>query len=511
MRKAAKLFIIILLLALAARAYVLARYGDFWHDEIFSFTYSQKPWGQSIQFWTWETNPPLHMLFLKLWFYIFPANEFFTRLPSLLFGLLGIAALYRVTKRLFDENIALISALLLSISPYHIWLSATGRGYTLFLLLVILSFDYFERVFLSPQRAADATFYALISLLLLYTHLTALFVFAAQFIILILDSPVLSRRNDSGTALRGWIKINLAPAGLWLVWAIPSLVSKFNIDTAQLAWFLHVPPKFLQLITPMQIMFTGIAWWPFGLLVMAGFAAGLVLSLRGVRSDDRTTKQSQTLSEGIASASGLAMTVIPLLVLILFPLIVSYALGLYDIKFVETAYPWVILLMAFLLWRFLGRWQWVVLATVVISLPGLQKLNSMLPLNDWRPLRQEISARYNPSKKQALVYSNFIDKPLLERYIKIPIQLVPYRGPGLGANYDFDVITKNYWRWNRDEKEINGWIESANLKNFDELLLLQSPALGELDIASALRKKGWRDINNPIELNSYDFFTFRKP
>ena len=80
----------IILLALALRIFAIIQDGDFWFDAWFSFNYSQKPWLDSFKFWTWETNPPFHMVVLKFWFYIFPKNELFARLPSLIFGVTSI-------------------------------------------------------------------------------------------------------------------------------------------------------------------------------------------------------------------------------------------------------------------------------------------------------------------------------------------------------------------------------------------------------------------------------------
>lgn len=73
-----------------------------------------------------DFKPPLYAYLDILPVKIFGLNEFSTRLPSALFGVLTVAATYFLTRRLFPaskESLALLAALLLAISPWHINLS----------------------------------------------------------------------------------------------------------------------------------------------------------------------------------------------------------------------------------------------------------------------------------------------------------------------------------------------------------------------------------------------------
>lgn len=76
-------------------------------------------------------------------------NAFSVRLPSALFAIATIYALYQLVKRMFaldkkNEEVALLSAFLLAITPWHITLSRTATENTIvcFLLLVGLLFFY---------------------------------------------------------------------------------------------------------------------------------------------------------------------------------------------------------------------------------------------------------------------------------------------------------------------------------------------------------------------------------
>src|SRR3989344_5072166 len=96
---------LILLLATALRVSLLYFRGTLWFDELFSIHFSSLPWADALRYWALETNPPLYLFFLR--FYLLlgdPANPFFTRLPALVFGLLGVVAVYHLGKTMFSKR-----------------------------------------------------------------------------------------------------------------------------------------------------------------------------------------------------------------------------------------------------------------------------------------------------------------------------------------------------------------------------------------------------------------------
>jgi mannosyltransferase len=171
------LLAIIILSAATLRLLAILHVGDFTWDEMFSFTYSQKPWLDSLTFWTWETNPPLHLIFLKLWFYIFPADEFWQRIPSLIFGVITVWWVYKIGRDYFHERVGQISAILLALHPYHIFISTFGRAYSLLLCLTAISIYYFLKIFVKNEFSKkDLIILAAINLLISYAHLTGFFI-----------------------------------------------------------------------------------------------------------------------------------------------------------------------------------------------------------------------------------------------------------------------------------------------------------------------------------------------
>ncbi len=68
------------------------------------------------------------------------------RLPAALFGILSVYIFYLLIKELTkDEKVGLVSAILLSISPWHIQYSRAGFEVTLLLLFILLGLLYFFR------------------------------------------------------------------------------------------------------------------------------------------------------------------------------------------------------------------------------------------------------------------------------------------------------------------------------------------------------------------------------
>ncbi len=71
-------------------------------------------------------------------------NEFSTRLPGALSGIASVLVLYLIIKKLFEkEKLALISAFLLALNPWHIYFSRGAWEISLNLLLTLLGIYFF--------------------------------------------------------------------------------------------------------------------------------------------------------------------------------------------------------------------------------------------------------------------------------------------------------------------------------------------------------------------------------
>ena len=133
--------LLVLVLAVALRLPWMAQ--SLWYDEIsVTRNYLQNVF-HLLDAWAFESNMPVHYTIMFFWDKLFPDTEFSLRFPPLLFGLVAIVISYQIANTIFDRGIALLTCLLLSISPVHIWYSAEARPYAgmmCFLLLAVLAF-----------------------------------------------------------------------------------------------------------------------------------------------------------------------------------------------------------------------------------------------------------------------------------------------------------------------------------------------------------------------------------
>ena len=130
----------ILVLAVALRLPWMSQ--SLWYDEISVTRHYLKNIFHLLDAWAWDSNMPVHYTIMFFWDKVFPDTEFSLRFPPLLFGLGAIFLSYQVARTIFNRGIALLTCLLLSISPVHIWYSAEARPYAgmmCFLLLALLA------------------------------------------------------------------------------------------------------------------------------------------------------------------------------------------------------------------------------------------------------------------------------------------------------------------------------------------------------------------------------------
>jgi uncharacterized membrane protein len=129
---------LILLLGLILRLHnILNR--DFWYDEAFTGIAVKSNFWDMIRITINDVHPPLYYVLLKVFSSFFNYSVFGIRFFSLIFGLLGIWAVYLFTKELFNKKAALFASLITAVSPFAIQYSQEGRMYSMFSFLVVLS------------------------------------------------------------------------------------------------------------------------------------------------------------------------------------------------------------------------------------------------------------------------------------------------------------------------------------------------------------------------------------
>ena len=169
-----KALILILAFALLARLYGITS-ESVWLDEAYSANMAVQPFLNILMLD--DTNPPLHMLVMSVFVKLFGLSEFWMRLPFALIGTLAVYASYLLAGKIAGEKTAIISSLLLALSPYHVFYSQDARMYSLLTLFAGLSAYFFLKYYEKPEQKTLA-FYIIASLLMVYTHLYGLFILA---------------------------------------------------------------------------------------------------------------------------------------------------------------------------------------------------------------------------------------------------------------------------------------------------------------------------------------------
>lgn len=214
-----------------------------WLDEAFSIWLAQQP---LVDMWAWlikiDQHPPLYYSLLHLWIWLFGDGQGAARALSALCGGLAIPLCYRASRYLVNRPTALLAALLLALSPFHIRYAQEVRMYalltltaaaTLYLLMVVL-FDEGAR-----QRQWPWLGLAMAQAATMLTHNTA-----AVFLPLALNVAVggawLWKQGQGGVSSlpvlnavdfeRRWLRTQVLAVALWLPWSIPFVIQSAMVD-----------------------------------------------------------------------------------------------------------------------------------------------------------------------------------------------------------------------------------------------------------------------------------------
>ena len=250
------------------RAYQIGSKG-LWLDEAFSVWMGWQPVGEML---SWlvriDQHPPLYYLLLHFWM-LLGDDAATVRALSALFGTLTIPVVYLLGRRLADDRVGLLAALILAVSPFHVALAQEARMYTLLALNASLAlyalawlltdprsvpstvlrtgevplgwqFVNFWRAWRATRRWAPLRViktdlawlgYVFFTVATLLTHNTAVFFLVATNLLvlsLLLFAPSL-RGGGLGWGregfLRNWL---LAQAGVFLLWSpwLPAFVTQ---------------------------------------------------------------------------------------------------------------------------------------------------------------------------------------------------------------------------------------------------------------------------------------------
>jgi hypothetical protein len=302
----------IVLLALGLR---LARltFQPLWWDEGWSVYFATTPVENLMELTAVDIHPPLYYLLLHLWIGLVGAGPLAVRLLSALVGTATIPLLYLVGKRLFGTRAGVLAALLLAISPFHIYYSQEVRMYGLVTLLGLAAFGFALHWEPGIQRSGNLGFgawagYVVAATAALYTQYYAVFLLLALNLAMGIrwihrPSPGGGGAGKRSTEANSPPIPTLSPAGRGGV--IAWLGTQAAVVVFYFPWLWYAGNKLLTYVRfkvgveqyPSLGLFTYLgrhlaaftwghaegalaAWWWLGLLPLALFVIGVALSRR---------------------------------------------------------------------------------------------------------------------------------------------------------------------------------------------------------------------------------------
>ena len=102
--------------------------------------FSEIPWWSKLSF---HDHPPLVFLLQHFFMRIFGPSAFAARLPSALAGFFTIFLIYLIGPSLYSKRVGLLSAFILTVSNYLIWISRTALLEGVMIFFIALSIYFF--------------------------------------------------------------------------------------------------------------------------------------------------------------------------------------------------------------------------------------------------------------------------------------------------------------------------------------------------------------------------------
>ncbi len=323
----------LVLIAFGALALRLLRldFQPLWWDEGYSMFFATRDLGTMLARTAVDIHPPFYYALLQFWMTFAGKSAVAVRLLSVAIGVATIPLLYALALKLFappgyviasaakqspvgsgiassrpfdsaslrsgsllamtNHRVALIAALLLALSPFHVYYSQEARMYGVVTLLGLASVYLFLELLPlkpgTPKTAALAALYIPITAAALYTQYFAVFILAFEMLVALVVFGILDRRPLNWRSLASWWAWPLAHwfaawtmiAALYLPWVIYAGPKLYTYVISKIAIEQYAPLDPLAYLAQHLIAFsTGhLTEWPW--LAWAGV---VLVSLAGL-------------------------------------------------------------------------------------------------------------------------------------------------------------------------------------------------------------------------------------
>jgi mannosyltransferase len=220
-------------------------------DESQSIWQVNRPFEDIFKVVASDVHLPLYNIMLYWWRSLVGGGIFENRHISLIFFLVGIVAIYFLTKLISkNKNMAIFTSVLFTLSPFMNWYANELRMYSLIVLITIISHYLFLRIYFALGKSwLNWVFFLIISIVGIYTHYFYFLVLLSQLIFYILFWYKFSKNSFRNFVIvTSSIILSFSP-WIWLVLSLgnaknqtpllikPSSVDFFNIYSQQVFGF----------------------------------------------------------------------------------------------------------------------------------------------------------------------------------------------------------------------------------------------------------------------------------
>lgn len=234
MKRATVIILVVILIGFGLCVWNLASQSIWW-DEAFTVQMtSHGPNNLWQMLLTGDRNPPLYFVSVALWGSVAGWSEFSLRFLSVVWGVIGLAFLFNLTKRLFGTHAGLWALVVAAASPALVVYSQEARMYSAFFALTAATLYFGIRLFgFGNQKSAWS--FLLCEAALLLTHYFAIPIVAT---LNLFAFAILFRQHAKFSAYAKWIGGQVLAALPVLIWTTVVFATPGNLIAAK-----EAPPE----------------------------------------------------------------------------------------------------------------------------------------------------------------------------------------------------------------------------------------------------------------------------
>ncbi len=215
----------VLLLSFGLRLFRI-QHHNIWGDEAFSIAFSKQALNLVLSSGA-ETHPPLYHALLHIWISLVGDSVFSLRYFSVLPGVLIIAIVFVIGRRLVDHQLGLLSATMIGVSSFAVYYSQEARMYSLVAFFCAIA-SYAVLRWELRESSRWMIIFVVSMLAAVFTHYYSFFVLLSQ------NMYMFQQRKNNLEQWRKWMWCQAVIFLIYMPWAFAQL--DFITSKASTRW-----------------------------------------------------------------------------------------------------------------------------------------------------------------------------------------------------------------------------------------------------------------------------------